>query len=262
VVRKGQNVDEVLVEMSRAICRVSTWLKESGLKVNESKTELCIFHRNEKQRKTIMIGENEIKSGQSMIILGLVFEENLNWKKQIENAISGANQVLFAIKIIKGYFTLQERKNLITSLFFSKLYYGSEVWHLPDLPESLKKSLKKCSANALKICLNGINQFTTHTEIHNLAERSLPHTFCLYKHALLMYKLFNSCVPDLEYFHLNFQLLDNQRSNKLCYRKSINHEAGNNILLNRFAHLNNKIEKDWLNMNFLAYKIRCKALFL
>jgi hypothetical protein len=77
-----------------------------------------------------------------------------------------------------------------------------------------------------------------------------------------MYKLFNSCVPDLEHFHLNFQLLDNQRSNKLFFRKSINHEVGNNILLNRFVHLNNKIEKDWLNLSFLAYKIKCKVLLL
>ena len=37
--------------------------------------------------------------------------------------------------------------------------------------------------------------------------------------------------------------------------------AGNNILLNRLSHLNNKIEKFWLNLNINSFKIKCKKLF-
>ena len=49
------------------------------------------------------------------------------------------------------------------------MYYGAEVWHLPGLAMAHQKSLKYASANALKLCVTGINAFTTHTEIYNLS---------------------------------------------------------------------------------------------
>ena len=42
----------------------------------------------------------------------------------------------------------------------------------------------------------------------------------------------------------------------------IQYEAGKNILLNRFAELNNKIDKSWLNLSLETYKVKCKSLFL
>jgi hypothetical protein len=126
--------------------------------------------------------------------------------------------VLHAIKQLKDYFTLNERKMLVTSLYFPKLYYGSEIWHLPELAAPLRKSLKRSSAMALKICIKDFNQYSTHTEIHQKAERSTPDQMCLYRHALLMYLLFNSCIPEQEHLYLNFQLLNNKRKIFLEFR--------------------------------------------
>ena len=208
------------------------------------------------------VGNSEIESKSTINILGIRFDENLKWQSQIENAISESNKVLYAIKQIKDYFTLNERKMLITSLYFPKLYYGSEIWHLPELAAPLKKSLKRSSAMALKICITDHNQYSTHTEIHQKAKRSPPEQMCLYKHALLLYSLFNSCIPELEHLHLNFQLVNNDRKIFLEFKKSLNFGVGKNILLNRFTHLNNLIEKDWLNLSFDSYKVKCKTIFL
>ena len=41
-----------------------------------------------------------------------------------------------------------------------------------------------------------------------------------------------------------------------------NYESGKNILLNRFAHLNGKIEKSWLELSLDSFKVKCKQLFL
>jgi hypothetical protein len=38
--------DQALRELGEKLVRIVKWLKDSGLKVNEKKTELCIFHRN------------------------------------------------------------------------------------------------------------------------------------------------------------------------------------------------------------------------
>ena len=40
-----------------------------------------------------------------------------------------------------------------------------------------------------------------------------------------------------------------------------NYESGKNILLNRLSHLNDKIEKLWLEQSLNTLKVKCKALF-
>ena len=117
-------------EIKRKIIRVSNWLKKSGLKINDQKTEICIFHRKEKASATININNNEIKTSNQITILGLIFDSNLTWDPQYNKAIKEANYNLCAIKMISKYFTKEEKMTLLTSLFYSKLYYGSEVWHI------------------------------------------------------------------------------------------------------------------------------------
>jgi hypothetical protein len=241
---------------------VAEWLKSSGLKVNEAKTELCVFHRSNDTSVEIELCKHRIKSKNNINILGILFDKHLNWKDHINKAVIEANKRLFALKVIKKYFTNSELKSLLTSLFFSSLYYDSEVWHLPKLIADLKKKLKRTSANALKICINDVTPFTAHTEIHNMAQRSPPQNYCLYKHALILYKLFNDCIPTLEHLHLNFQLADNERSDFLTFIKNDNFKVGANILINRLAELNGKINKNWLLLNLDSYKIKCKSIFL
>ena len=53
-------------------------------------------------------------------------------------------------------------RTILTAIYFSKLYYGAEVWHIPGLTIQLHNNLKFASANALKQCIPNI----TRTEIH------------------------------------------------------------------------------------------------
>ena len=61
--------------------------------------------------------------------------------------------------------------------------------------------IKYASANALRIVDYEITIFHTHTEIHQMTKRALPDQMILYKHALMMYKLFRQCTPDNEFMY-------------------------------------------------------------
>ena len=62
--------------------------------------------------------------------------------------------------------------------------------------------------------------------------------------------------------YLNFQIAENNRSTKMNFMKIQNYDVGKNILLNRLHILNDKIEKNWINLSIDSYKIKCKELFL
>ena len=86
-----------------------------------------------------------------MNVLGVEFDSKLNWNPHINKAILKSNKSLYAIKLIRKYFNSKEILNLLTSNYYSILYYNSEIWHLPSLSPETKQMLLSASANALKI---------------------------------------------------------------------------------------------------------------
>ena len=120
---------------------VIDWMMKSGLKINMEKTEICIFHRRNKITKCIELKNICINTINTMSILGVRFDSGLKLNIHIEKAIKEANMSLNGIKMIKKYFTPDETKNLITAVCYSKLYYGSEIWHLPGVSNTLHKKI-------------------------------------------------------------------------------------------------------------------------
>ena len=101
-----------------------------------------------------------------------------------------------------------------------------------------------------------------HTAIHRLANRGTPEQVSKYKHALQMYKLFNSNSMSDDWVSLNDQQNFNGRNEHIQIFKKSNYRVGNNLLVNRFHNLNNKIEYSWFNDSFESFKIKCKNIFL
>ena len=130
---------------------MSTWLKRSGLKVNESKTEICLFYKKDTPPVEIIVNNVSVKSGTTMNVLGVCFDSKLSWAKHVSNTINKANTALHAIRLIKKHFNGDEIIKLLTSNFYSVLFYNSEIWHIPTLKPEIKQMLLSASAKALKL---------------------------------------------------------------------------------------------------------------
>ena len=83
-----------------------------------------------------------------------------------------------------------------------------------------------------------------------------------YKHALLLFKLYNSKIPSLEWMYLNFQQTLTSRQSLFKTMKNNKLRVGNNALANRLTLVNNKIPLNWLNLSVNSFKINCKKIFL
>ena len=251
-----------LEELGRRLGKIVKWLKNSGLKVNESKTELCIFHRNKSTEGSLRIDDVEVTSKNEMNVLGLTFDSRLQWGPQISRTIKSANGSLQAIRIIKKFFTTPEIIQLLTSNYYSRLYYGSEIWQLPTLNKNCKKLLLSASANALKLCNNINNPNISYIDLHKHFKRALPEKFCMYRHCLLLYKIFNNLIPRKDWLDLNFQMINTRRQIFFEVQNRSVYRVGNNILTNRLSCLNRKVTLDMLNLPIEPYKIKCKDMFL
>ena len=153
---------------------ITKWLRGSGLLVNESKTEICLFHRNDQPLIKLKIDNETITSKKSMNVLGVVFDSKLNWNVQIANCINKAKKKLFALRLLKKYFTPEQMRTLLDSQFYSVLYYNSVIWLTSDISASLKHNLMSISANALRSCLMKENYDVSFENIH-LKCKKVPH---------------------------------------------------------------------------------------
>ena len=185
------NLEQLNNDMKKTLEAITKWLKKSGLKGNDGKTEICLFHCHKQSRIAITINNEILHSKPNMNVTGEIFDSKLNWADHVLNAISKTNKALHCIRQIKHYFTPKEVEDLFTSNVFSVLYYNAEIWIIPSLNHRLKQLLMSTSANALKICTPSYHNRMSYIELHALNNRATPSQMSNYKLALLLHRLIN-----------------------------------------------------------------------
>ena len=63
-----------------------------------------------------------------------------------------SRKALHAISLIKRYFNKNELLLLVTSNYYSILYYNSEIWHIPCLSLNLKKPFLSIGSSTKNLC--------------------------------------------------------------------------------------------------------------
>ena len=249
IIRVNCNLAALITDMEKSLEAITKWLKKSGLKVNESKTEVCLFHRNTQELINITINSSTIRSKLNMNVLGVIFDSRLKWNDQVSHAISKSNSALHCIRLIKQYFNAEELGQIITSLFYSVLYYNSEIWNIPTIHKDLKTKLLSASSNALKLCTPTYHDRMSYIELHKINKRATPVEFCNYKHALLLYKLIHTELPGLDWIDLNFQQTLGARCKSFNFFKRNNYRVGENLMCNRLSSINGKIDFELIQVS-------------
>ena len=122
------------------------WLTDSRLKVNENKTELCLFYRKDTHPIEITLNNTIIPSQSSMNVLGVIFDSKLNWSKQVSQATQKAKKSLHAIKMIRKYFT----RNEITTLLLDPVLQFRNLAY-PNLSTGFKTNITVSICHCIKI---------------------------------------------------------------------------------------------------------------
>ena len=249
--------------MEASLCTISQWMKSSGLKINESKTELCLFSRNDVAAMVMSVNGVDVSTKSEINVLGVLFDSKLQWGPQVQKTLTKANKALNAIRMIRNYFDQEDLLRLITSNFYSVLYYNSEVWHLPTLHQSLQNQLLSASAKAIKLCTKTTDMWMiSYKELHEMAGRATPNQLMDYKMALQAYKTINHEITTADWVSINYNNTITSRQTKFSINKMNRYKVGMNVFSNRLWYINGKIDLEWLNLSFNSFKIKCKKKFL
>ena len=169
-----------------------------------------------------------------MNVLGVVFDCKLTWLEHVAHAIKKSNKSLCALRLLKFFFTPNEMKNLLTSNYYSSLYYNSEIWLSNSLKQELKQSHLSASANAIRSCIPLQNRFILFEAIHKNFNQFTPTQMGYFKLSILLHKLYNSPNHSKDWRDLANQIVISRYQTKFRSFKSNNYKIGMNILINRF----------------------------
>ena len=218
--------------------------------MNEAKTECCLFYKNDHNLIDLVVNGITIRSKTSINVLGVLFDSKLNWSSQVAQTIRKAKGATHAIKLIWKYFSKTELKQLITSNFYSILFYNCEIWLQPGLNTILKRQLLSASDKALRLCDNKTNIEISFEQLHLIHKIANPQKMMTYRLALQLFKIHNSTDQNDDWLDYKFQKNFNYRMNKVQITDISNLRIGRNCMMNRMTCLNGKIDYDWLSLSF------------
>ena len=130
---ESDNLSKLEKAVNRELKKVKRWLDANKLALNIEKTNFVIFHSPQNSLdKTvkIKIGKEHVNQAKYVKFLGLLLDENLNWKyhlSELSKKLARTSGIFFKIRHLLPTSVLV---SLYYSLFASFLQYGIIVWGL------------------------------------------------------------------------------------------------------------------------------------
>jgi len=127
VLVRGDNIPDIIKRSEETLKIHYDFLESVGMVVNKAKTEATIFNETKVVCHLRSVNDT-IETLPEMKMLGLNFNHNLDWSKQVEKATAKARGCAKRLQIIRKFLTFVIALKLITPFYFSAVCYGLAVW--------------------------------------------------------------------------------------------------------------------------------------
>ena len=228
--------------------RAISWLKNSGMVINVSKTECVYFAPHElPSPPVITIDGIQIELKKVLKVLGLTFDHKLKWGPQIDNIIKDANRTTQAIRHLKNHVSKKECMAIAHGLFFSKFYYGSCVWLTNSLSRENFQRLTTASNTCLRAALGYKQREISTANLHLEAGMLTPYQRCYRDGALAFWRILSNCEPLDLYLGLLCRGHHNERSRTFYLRTDNVERIGKQCFENRLNEVVHLLGDEWLD---------------
>ena len=138
--------------------KLSIWFKANKPSLNLKKTKFMVFKPRQKRsicNIQISVGNQNIVKVKEANFLGVILDENLNWKSEISHV---ANKVAKSIGIISRcsfFLPKSSLRMLYYSLIYPYFYYCNIVW--ASTYKVISAALLSCKSALLELLINHIS---------------------------------------------------------------------------------------------------------
>ena len=142
--------DEVIKKLENDSCILIKWYDSNYLKPNPEKWHLVLSDTNENM--VINIANDKIANSSYEKILGIHFDNKLNFNTHVTKLCKRAGQKLHALARISNFMSLKKKKLLMNAFITSQFNYCPLVWMCHN--RALNTRINKIHESALRIVYN------------------------------------------------------------------------------------------------------------
>jgi hypothetical protein len=148
-----EGAETAVVKMEDCVEDIRKWMAMNKLKLNDDKSELLVITPSRQTHKCnisqIKMGDNNVTASESVRNLGIMFDNIMSMKPQVDTVVKQSNYQLRSIGKIRQYLSFDACSSLIHASISSKLDYGNSL--LFGLPDTQIKRLQKVQNTAARI---------------------------------------------------------------------------------------------------------------
>jgi len=242
----AKTIEEVKEKIISKMTKHDELLKSIGMVTNVSKTELIYFARKPLEEGTpIVVNGEQVIPKKAMKVLGVYFQNNLQWESHMEKLKNKARLVLSKMKYLSRYVDMNCMKRIITSHYFGMLYYGAAVWLNEMTTSKMWTLLNSLHYKGLRTALRDFNKAIKRPKLDEIFNRATPHRWMRYvnaKMAIQMMLIPTRAPPLAEKLKQNVGT--NDRTGKLSTRDTSKLKIGKHAMQNRLTCLR-EVRFDW-----------------
>ena len=166
IILEARTLPQLKKKIENAIVLAQKWYQQNSMKNNISKTEILVVNRSQKNEflKIDVVDEGKqisIESKTYIKVLGVLIDNNLNWRKQVIEVKRKAMNITRNIHRINHLLPTKHRVNLYNAIISPQFSYADIVWGGCGKKESL--SLQRVQNFAAK-SITGNRKYDSATE--------------------------------------------------------------------------------------------------
>ena len=204
------NLKNIFYYVNAELIYLNEWFIANKLSLNIEKTYILFAKPSKSENLPLKLPEltiNNIKIKRvfSMKILGINFDEHLNWKSQIklvENKVSKTMGIMYRTKHLLNKICL---KNLYFSFIHSHINYCNIAW--ANNHSSFLKNIYTKQKQASRLVL-GADRYESAKPLLKEINALNVYELNIYHNLLFMFKLQNELIP--KYFYKSFSLINHK----------------------------------------------------
>ncbi len=177
ITTKGLNVEEIQTRLNYDLEHIHQWLLANKLTLNKDKTEYMIIGLRQRLSNietdpTIELGESKIKRVKHSKTLGIIIDDQLLWKKQVETTVSKVSKGIGMLRRIKSCVPKRTLIKVYNAIILPHFDYCSLVWS--NCSDYLLDTLQKMQNRAARIITGRPYDIPTKEIFRELNWQSLP----------------------------------------------------------------------------------------
>ena len=152
----NKNLEHVFSNLKYDLRNVLDWFKINSMKTNPDKFQFMVLGVKSKAPLRLNVNGNIILCSNEVKLLGITIDNELKFKKHIEDLCKKASYELHTLRRIRGYLTAEKARILSNAFIDSQFNYAPLTWMFAG--KTLINKISKIHHRTLQMVYNEYNK--------------------------------------------------------------------------------------------------------